>query len=63
MARLTTKELMEIVKQRGLRIVIVDGQLIIKKPVGNENVTDELVRVLKRRKEQIIAFLKSEGQP
>lgn len=54
---MSTKELLEIVKRRGLRIVVEDGRPILKRPQGNQGVTDRLLAVLKRHKDRIVELL------
>ena len=55
---MSTKQLMEIVKQRGLRIELKDGRPVLMKPDGNGGVTDQLLKVLKFHRERIIEILK-----
>jgi hypothetical protein len=54
---MSTQQLLAIVKERGLRIEIKDGQPILKRPDGNQNVTDGLLKVLKFHRERIIQEL------
>lgn len=59
---MTTKELLDIVKQRGLLIVLQEGRPILQRPPGNDKVTDKLLSVLKIHRERIIQEL-SKGEP
>jgi hypothetical protein len=63
-AAMTTKKLLEIVKDRGLEIVIRDGRPVLHKPkdIGKEAVTDELLSVLKIHRERIIQHLSTSPQ-
>lgn len=54
---MTTKQLLAIVEERGLKIVLQDGRPVLKRPQGNEGVTDKLLAVLKYHREQIIREL------
>lgn len=63
---MSTKEVLNIVKERGLEIVLKDGRPVISKPAGNDGVTDRLLSVLKRHRERIIEELskgESHGNP
>jgi hypothetical protein len=55
---MSTRQLLEIVKERGLKIVLDGDKPILKRPNGNEGVTDKLLACLKRHRENIIAILK-----
>lgn len=58
---MSTNELLEIVKNRGLKIVLVDGRPILKRPGDNDAVTDKLLNVLKLHRERIISMLAKES--
>lgn len=55
---MTTDELLEIVKARGLRIVLKDGRPVLQPINGREGVTDKLMAVLTIHRERIIERLK-----
>jgi hypothetical protein len=55
-----TTEVIEIVKQRGLRLELREGQPILVRPNGKGEVTDELLAVLKHHREPIIDLLQRE---
>lgn len=54
---MSTKEVLEIVKKRGLRIVLKDGAPVLVRRSDNSGVTDSLLAVLKRHREWIIKEL------
>lgn len=58
---MTTKELLEIVKRRGLSIVLHEGRPILQRPLENDKVTDKLLSVLKIHRERIIQELSKES--
>lgn len=58
---MTTQQVLEIVKKRGLKIVITDGRPVLKRPAGNDAVTDKLLAVLKRHRERIVSLLSPHG--
>ncbi len=59
---MTTKRLLEIVKERGLRIVLDGDRPILKRPHGDTvAVTDKLLAVLKIHRERIVEELKREN--
>jgi hypothetical protein len=55
---MSTKELLEIVKSRGLRIVLRDGRPVLEGASGNPAVTDKLLSALRFHRERIIEILK-----
>ncbi len=59
---MTTKDLLRIVHERGLRIYLKNGQPLIERPPENRKdaVTDRLLAVLKVHREWIIEHLKRE---
>lgn len=57
---MSTEKVMEIVRKRGLRIELKDGQPVLKRPAGNKNVTDSLLAVLKLHRERIVRLLEKE---
>jgi hypothetical protein len=56
---MTTDELLRIVEQRGLRVVLKDGQPVICGAKSNPAATERLLAVLRLHRERIIAMLKS----
>jgi hypothetical protein len=58
---MSTKELLDIVKSRGLKIVLVDGQPHLKGARGNPAVTENLLSTLRFHRDRIIDMLKREG--
>jgi hypothetical protein len=58
---MTTKEVLEIVKARGLKIVLDGDRPIIQRKKGDPSVTDNLLSVLRIHRERIIEILKREG--
>jgi hypothetical protein len=54
---MNTKRLLEIVKDRGLQVVLRDGRPIIVQGKKKENVTSELLAVLAAHREKIIKLL------
>ena len=58
---MSTKELLEIVKARGLKVVLVDGQSRLERLKGSTAVTDNLLSVLRFHRERIIDMLEREG--
>lgn len=55
---MTTPEVLEIVKARGLQVVLSEGRPVLRRPNGNDGVTDALLAVLKRHRERIIEHLR-----
>lgn len=55
---MTTKEVLEIVESRGLKIVLKDGHPVLVKPNGGI-VTDKLLAVLKVHRDRIIQEIKA----
>lgn len=58
---MTTKELLEIVERRGLKVLLRDGEPFLHRPKGNKGVTDRLLSVLKRHREPIVSLLSKQG--
>jgi hypothetical protein len=54
---MTTKELLAIVKDRGLSVGIKDGRPVLQGAANNPKVTDALLSVLKIHRERIIEIL------
>lgn len=59
---MSTREVLAIVEALGLRIVLQDGRPVLKRPDGNDGVTDNLLAVLKRHRERIIEHLRHQQQ-
>lgn len=56
---MSTDEVLNIVKRRGLTLTIAtDGRPVIKNGAGNPNVTDKLLAVLKIHRDRIIERLR-----
>ena len=55
---MTTKELLAIVKDRGLSLKLSEGRPVIVQKNGG--LTDALLKVLKRHRDRIIAMLEQE---
>lgn len=56
---MSTPELMQLVKDRGLRIKLSsDGRPVLDGAAGNPAVTDRLLAVLKIHRERIVELLK-----
>ena len=55
---MTTAELLSIVESRGLRIVLQDGRPVLVNPNGQGEVTDALMKVLKRHRDRIIEAIR-----
>ena len=53
---MSTSELLDIVRKRGLRIVLENGKPVLKR-ANREQVTDNLLAVLKVHRERIIKML------
>ncbi len=60
---MTTRQLMDIVKARGLKLELHEGRPVIVPNGHRGEVTDALLAVLKVHKERIIAVLQSKEQP
>jgi hypothetical protein len=58
---MTTREVLEIAKARGLKIVLDDDRPVIQRKKGDPAVTDKLLSVLRIHRERIIDMLKREG--
>lgn len=58
---MSTRELLKLVRDRGLSIILKDGRLNLQRPSGNDGVTDALLSVLKLHRDWIIELLKEEG--
>jgi hypothetical protein len=58
---MSTKELLEIVVSRGLKIRLVDGRPVLVRAHGSPAVTDNLLSVLRFHRERIIDHLKRES--
>lgn len=58
---MTTNELLEIAKKRGLKIIVKEGRPMIVNPPSGA-VTDRLLAVLKIHREKIIAMLSPKGK-
>jgi len=54
---MTTQQLLQIVKDRGLTIALKDGRPVLERAKGNANVNDALLAVLKWHRERIIEVL------
>jgi hypothetical protein len=54
---MTTQKLLEIVRNRGLDIVLKDGRPVIVPGKHRHQVTDKLLAVLRFHRERIIALL------
>jgi hypothetical protein len=54
---MTTQKVMEIVRDRGLEIVLKDGRPVIVPGNNRHQVTDELLAVLRIHRERIVAKL------
>lgn len=54
---MTTRQLLTIVQERGLRVVVKNGLPVIVTNGKREQVTDKLLAVLKRHRERIIELL------
>ena len=54
---MSTENVLKIVKERGLVIEIREGRLVITNGANNPAVTDNLLKVLKRHRERIVALL------
>ena len=59
---MTTKEVLEILKARGIRVVLEDGRPVLKSPPAG-SVTPELLAVLKFHRQWIIEMLKRSAKP
>jgi len=57
---MSTRQVLDIVKARGLRIDLVDGRPVIR-CTDRTAVTDALLSVLKIHREKIIEALKADG--
>jgi hypothetical protein len=57
---MSTEKLLEIVKARGLRIVLKDDRPVLEKAAGKPEVTSRLLSVLAFHRERIIEKLKKE---
>jgi hypothetical protein len=55
---MSTREVLEVVKGRGLRIELRDGAPVLIRPTGSPEVTDRLLNVLKFHRDPIIKLLK-----
>jgi hypothetical protein len=58
---MSTSELLDIVRKRGLRIVLENGRPVLKR-ANREQVTDSLLAVLKVHRERIIKMLEERGE-
>ena len=56
---MSTSELLDIVRKRGLRIVLENGRPVLKR-ANREQVTDNLLAVLKVHRERIIKMLEEQ---
>ena len=56
---MNTKQLLQLVAERGLKIELVDGRPVLRGAANNPKVTDRLLAVLKFHRERIIAQLSS----
>lgn len=56
---MTTKDVLKIVEDRGLKIVLKDGQPLLVRTPGSQTITDALLAVLKIHREWIIKHLSS----
>lgn len=54
---MSTKELLEIVKNRGLDVKLQNGEPVLVRPAGNKYVTDKLLAALKIHRQWIIEIL------
>lgn len=55
---MTTRELLAIVEGRGLKIVLKNGEPVLRKPDGSDAVTDNLMAALKVHRQWIIEHLR-----
>jgi hypothetical protein len=58
---MTTNELLDIVKSRGLKIVLIDGRPVLEGARGNPAVTDNLLSVLRIHRDRIKEGLERES--
>ena len=54
---MSTRELLNIVEKRGLRIVLKDGRPVLEGAAANPAVTGKLLAVLKIHRERIVSLL------
>lgn len=55
---MSTRDVLEIVKERGLKIELKEGRPVLVKPEGNTEATPALLHVLTIHRERIIEILK-----
>lgn len=59
---MTTKELLDIVKERGLSVVLREGKPLLVRPTTCDRVSDKLLKVLGIHRERIIGLLQKEDR-
>ncbi len=59
---MSTRELLKLVEERGLKVAVRDGRPVLVRAAGSEAVTDKLLAVLKRHRQAIVELLAKDGK-